>query len=136
LLIWNILNKKKETELLCSIGLVLKLLKYQSKALKRSLKGIMLFTHFLKKIIKKKFNTKFLTIFIKKWNKTTFFFLKQLHLIFNTLFEKKHEIQPFITFVWTPKILFGNYNYKKVKSIKRRLKKKLILKDNFYFTKL
>ena len=132
----NILNKKKKTLFLLTTGLVLKFLKYQSKSAKRSLKGIMLFCHFLKKIIYKKYNTNFLTLIIKKWQKNTFFFFKQLKLLFSFLKKQTNTWQTSkinINFVWVPAISYTKFNYKKIKSIKRRLKKKLILKDNVYY---
>lgn len=101
-----------------SIGILLNMLKLESKSVRHSLKGIKLLFGFLsKKFIKKNYKVNSLI----KFNGLSKNYLKMFYMLSNLVNILNVKI-----FMFNPIKSWNKLKIKKVKSIKRRIKKKLI----------
>lgn len=121
----SILTQKRNLHTF-SIGSILKYFKVkQSKYVRRSLKGLKIFLNFLKNFLKKNF--------LKKNGNTKNFVLTVNGFDYNMCFLKKnlkgffYNKDIFCFFIFNLKISFTKKKDKRIKSIKKRLKKKIIL---------
>lgn len=121
----SILTQKRNLHTF-SIGSILKYFKVkQGKYVRRSLKGLKIFLNFLKNFLKKNF--------LKKNGNTKNFVLTVNGFDYNMCFLKKnlkgffYKKDIFCFFIFNLKISFTKKKDKKIKSIKKRLKKKIIL---------
>ncbi len=101
-----------------SIGMLLNMFKLESKSYRRSLKGVKVLINFLGKKISKKY---FKSLALIKVNGLTKNYLKFFYLLSNILLTLNVKI-----FLWNPIKSWNKNGVKKIKSIKRRIKKKLI----------
>ncbi len=101
-----------------SIGMLLNLFKLESKSYRRSLKGVKVLLNFLNKKINKRY---FRVGSLLKINGLTKNYLKFFYLLTSILNALNVRV-----FVWTPIKSWSKCGVKKLKSIKRRIRKKLI----------
>ncbi len=101
-----------------SIGMLLSLFKLESKSYRRSLKGVKVLLSFLSKKISKKY---FRLNSLLKINGLTKNYLKFFYLLTSILSALNVKV-----FMWAPIKSWNKNGIKKLKSIKRRIKKKLI----------
>ncbi len=101
-----------------SIGMLLNMFKLESKSYRRSLKGIKVLLNFLSKKINKKY---FRHVSLIKVNGLTKHYLKFFYLLSSVI-----NILSVRVFLWNPIKSWDKNGVKKIKSIKRRIKKKLI----------
>lgn len=109
-----------------SVGLVVKYFKIkQNKYIRRSLKGVKVFLNFLKNVFEKRYNNeaffKNIILNIVGCDYNLIFLKKTLKV-----FLKKNNKKKFF-FLFNLKISFTKTKNKKIKSIKKRLKKKILL---------
>lgn len=101
-----------------SIGMLLNMFKLESKSYRRSLKGVKVLLNFLSKKISKKY---YRQLSFLKVNGITKNYLKFFYLLSSIL-----SILTVKIFLWYPIKSWNKSGVKKIKSIKRRIKKKLI----------
>lgn len=101
-----------------SIGMLLNMFKLESKSYRRSLKGVKVLINFLSKKINRKY---YKTLALIKVNGLTKNYLKFFYLLSSILNVLNVKI-----FLWNPIKSWNKNGVKKLKSIKRRIKKKLI----------
>jgi len=101
-----------------SIGMLLNMFKLESKSYRRSLKGVKVLINFLSKKINRKY---YKTLALIKVNGLTKNYLKFFYLLSSILNVLNVKV-----FLWNPIKSWNKNGVKKLKSIKRRIKKKLI----------
>lgn len=120
-----------------NIGTALKYIGLRKKSLKRTTKGLKIFLNFIKMLFFKKniINSKSVRNLILNINGFNNFLLKYKKNIFKNLILKENNfIEKKVFFLMNLKIDFCKKKTKKIKSIKKRLKKK-ILKNFIKFLK-
>lgn len=114
-------NENIEPTLTCSLGILLKLYGF-SKNSRRNLFGLNLLLKVLKVKIKKLLHKKYVfTLCIVGHKKNTKFLINFFFEVIGT--------KNIIFFMWKPSISFAGIKLKKTSAIKKRLKKRLLLKD-------
>ena len=110
-----------------TIGTLLKHFKVkQGKFLRRSVKGTKLFLNSLKNVLQKKYKVIGTTLFIIKVSGFNYNLMSSKRSIFSTLTSANNNNSDFL-FLFGIKLSFTKQKEKRRKSIKKRLKKKILL---------
>lgn len=119
---YSLLNSLSKTIVTMSLGILSNHFEQKKKSLKKSQKILVIFMKFLKKTITKIVKNKKYVFIINGLNKRIFKFINFFNFV-----KTKSNISIFFL---KPLYAFGKRIFKKIKSIKRKLQKKNIIKIN------
>lgn len=125
---YTLLNEVQETIITMSLGMISGYFEQKQKSLKKSSKMFVVFIKFIKKTLLKIVKKKKYIFILRGLNKRIFKFLN----FFNFTFKNS----TMGVFILKPLYSFNKIIFKKIKSIKRKLQKKNVLKINDIYKNL